>query len=463
MSLPSTTVATPPELADLDVELKSLLATDPHGWDDATVQQAMVTIVRLGAALDGVASQIAEVWDGRRLWADDGSRSARARLGRDTCENPFSVGDILWRAARLRCMPLVRAAWRDGEIGTDRVDVLCRANTPARSKAFVESEPHLLWMATALEVFDDFVRKVRLWCDLADEAAEDPDPERRARKQRDSRHVSIGRGLDGVRFFQGRLDAVDGEIFDRELKRIEQTLFEADWAQIRAEHGDAATVLHLPRTATQRRADALRIMAERSAACPDGARVPRPLITVVVDHASLMGPVRELFNRTVLTAGQIAGLLTEADIERAVFDGPSRVLDVGVRQRLFSGGTRRAVEIRDRQCTFPGCAVEVERCQVDHIIEWTQGGITTQENGRLLCPAHNRQRPGRRNGSDPPDQVEDPGVPAGPGSGAADGFGAPGLGAAEDVDANPTTRWDGVDRRSGSDRRTGLEELSPSG
>ena len=65
----------------------------------------------------------------------------------------------------------------------------------------------------------------------------------------------------------------------------------------------------------------------------------RPLITVLVDYPSLAGPVRELADGTVLTPGQIVPLLTEADIERVVFDGPSRLLDVGVRRRLFTGAT----------------------------------------------------------------------------------------------------------------------------
>ena len=67
--------------------------------------------------------------------------------------------------------------------------------------------------------------------------------------------------------------------------------------------------------------------------------------------------------------------------------------------------TRRAIEIRDRCCTFPGCNIDVEWCQVDHIIEFTDGGPTTQDNGRLLCPTHNRQRPGRRT---TPAHPEDP-------------------------------------------------------
>ena len=270
-SLPPVSRSLPPELAGLDLELEALLATDVQSWADATVDDAMVGLVSLGSKLDAFAAQVAGVWQTRRLWATDGSRSARARLGRDTGEDPGRVGQILSRATKLRSMPKVLAAWRSGAIGTDRVDVLCRANVARRAAAFAEGEAHLVWMATSLDDFDAFARKVRLWCDLADEHGKDPDPESRARKQKESRHLDVGSGLDGVKFLRGRMDTVDGEIFHTELQRIEQELFEADWAQARGEHGDAATTLDLRRTAGQRRVDALRIMAERSAACPDGA------------------------------------------------------------------------------------------------------------------------------------------------------------------------------------------------
>ncbi len=83
---------------------------------------------------------------------------------------------------------------------------------------------------------------------------------------------------------------------------------------------------------------------------------------------------------------------------------------VSEKVRLFRGGERRAVEIRDRYCTYPGCHVPAEDCEVDHVIRYADGGPTTQENGRLRCPAHH---PGRRRDQpwfdppDPPDEPED--------------------------------------------------------
>jgi len=94
-------------------------------------------------------------------------------------------------------------------------------------------------------------------------------------------------------------------------------------------HGLHATADHLPRTTAQRHADAVVEMARRSAAMPPDAHPARPLISVLVGYETFKGRVCELANGTVLTPGHIARLLHEADIERIIFDTPSRVSDVG--------------------------------------------------------------------------------------------------------------------------------------
>jgi 5-methylcytosine-specific restriction endonuclease McrA len=86
--------------------------------------------------------------------------------------------------------------------------------------------------------------------------------------------------------------------------------------------------------------------------------------------------------------------LDEAYIERAVYRPDNRV-EVSETTRLFTGATRRAIELRDRQCTHPYCDLPASACQADHIIPYTEDGPTTQENGRLLCGFHNRLRNGR--------------------------------------------------------------------
>ena len=133
-------------------------------------------------------------------------------------------------------------------------------------------------------------------------------------------------------------------------------------------------------------------MATRARTAPADGRRPAPLFTVVLGLETLCGPIIELFNRTVLTPGTVAPHLTAADVERIVFDGKSRVLDVGRQRRFFRGALRRGIEVRDRTCFHPSCDEVPQRLEVDHIHEASKGGETTQENGRGGCGFHNLWR-----------------------------------------------------------------------
>jgi hypothetical protein len=74
--------------------------------------------------------------------------------------------------------------------------------------------------------------------------------------------------------------------------------------------------------------DALVEMAIRAtSAAADGKR-PRPLLSILVGEHSLRR-VCELADGTVVAPGTVAAILSDADIERVVYDGPSRVVDLG--------------------------------------------------------------------------------------------------------------------------------------
>ena len=114
---------------------------------------------------------------------------------------------------------------------------------------------------------------------------------------------------------------------------------------------------------------------------------------------TLSGRICQLANGTVVTPGSLVPWLDQAIVERAVFEPEGRV-EVSATTRLFTGATRRAIELRDRGCRHDYCDEPLDRCQVDHIQPASQGGPTTQENGRLLCGYHNRLR----NQRPPPDE-----------------------------------------------------------
>jgi hypothetical protein len=219
-----------------------------------------------------------------------------------------------------------------------------------------------------------------------------PDEEERAARKRDAgRRVHCSRTFGGKFALDGILPAIGGTIFAEELSRREQELFDEDVREARERLGHAPARWDLARTPEQRRCDALIEMAKRSAAYTNRHRRRRPLFTVLVGYDAFANTC-ELSNGTVVTPGQLVPFLSEAEVERVVFDGPSRVLDVGVRQRIFTGATRRAVEVRDRTCWHPSCDVPAEDCEVDHTQPYEMGGLTVQSNGRCGCKFQHRWR-----------------------------------------------------------------------
>jgi hypothetical protein len=133
-------------------------------------------------------------------------------------------------------------------------------------------------------------------------------------------------------------------------------------------------------------------MARRAGAVPEGARTPEPLFTVLVGYETFHGRICQLAEGSVVAPGALVRWLGEGWVERVVFDGPDRIKNVGVRRRIFSGATRRAVEVRDRECFDEFCDVPAEDCEIDHLVPWSLGGLTVDDNGRPACRYHHRRR-----------------------------------------------------------------------
>jgi hypothetical protein len=252
------------------------------------------------------------------------------------------------------------------------VDLLAKANRPWRNADFADHEETLVEQCRVLR-HADARKMVAYWCSRADAVAADD----RAERQRLAAHLNVSPTLDGTVVVTGTLDPIGGSIVADELTRIERELYLID-------QRDGVT-----RTAAQRRAAALVEMARRSATAPADGRRPKPLFTVLVGDET-MSQLCELTNGTVVTPGQLARWAGDADLETVLFDGPSTVISVSHR-RSFTGALRRAVEVRDRRCQHTsGCDVPADQCDVDHVVAHAADGPTSQFNGRLECPPHNR-------------------------------------------------------------------------
>ena len=96
----------------------------------------------------------------------------------------------------------------------------------------------------------------------------------------------------------------------------------------------------------------------------------------------------KLFVGILQSAETSRRLLCDAGVVPVLQDGAGKTLDVGRKTRSISGALRRALQIRDGGCRFPGCPNRM----VDghHIRHWADGGKTNLENTVLLCRRHHR-------------------------------------------------------------------------
>jgi len=135
-------------------------------------------------------------------------------------------------------------------------------------------------------------------------------------------------------------------------------------------------------------ADALVFIAESFLANPPRKGVPpgrRELLIHTVPDLSV----------GVLESGEALGPET---VRRLACDGATariergpegEVLDVGRRTRRINRRLEKALVVRDRCCSFPGCT-RTALLDAHHLEHWAEGGKTTLNNLTRLCRFHHR-------------------------------------------------------------------------
>jgi Domain of unknown function (DUF222)/HNH endonuclease len=377
-------------LDDLEMHLDELEAAGPAALADA---ESIRRVHRLETRLGAIKTAAVAQFDASGDWANDGAQTTSAWLA-TSCHLSRGEARKEVRLARvLKSLPAAAEAFRAGDISATHLNALAKLCKGRTKEALERDEEMLVELAKTLR-FEEFMAALLYWEQLAD-----PDgTEESAEQQRNRRDVYLTPSVSGMYLGQMTLDPISGAIVSDELERLERVMFRADWAEAKERLGRRPTLPDLERTPAQRRADALVEMATRSGSTPPDAQRPAPLFNALVDWPTLSGRVCELAQGTPITPGSLLPWLEFADFERAVF-GPGTRVEISPLSRLFTGATRRALMLRDQECTHEFCDVRGGRCQVDHIIPHAYGGQTEQENGRLLCGFHNRLR----NQRPPPD------------------------------------------------------------
>jgi hypothetical protein len=99
-------------------------------------------------------------------------------------------------------------------------------------------------------------------------------------------------------------------------------------------------------------------------------------------------PAGELDGGATIPDATVQRLACDATITRVLLNAESAVIDVGRSQRVVPGSTRRALNVRDKGCRWPGCDRPASWTAAHHIIHWTHGGMTDLDNLVLLCHRH---------------------------------------------------------------------------
>jgi hypothetical protein len=362
--------------------ISAVAAVDLAALDAASLDEHVIQLHRELHRLSAAVAEATARWEQCGVWAGDGSRSPSARLARDAGIAPHTAKRHLARGHALLLMPRTAAALAEGRLSMDHVDLLAAVDTPERHELFLHDE-HLLVEQCASLRYRQARRLLEYW-QLHTDSLLGVEPGCDDDASRLYASVTFG----GSVRIDGTLDAVDGEQFLTELRRLEREQYLAD-----KEAG-------VSRTPAMRRAAALVEMARRSAAVPQGARRPRALLTVLVG-ADRFAELCETATGTVLRPDQVLPHLGTADLETILFDDDLTALAVSTR-RTFTGRLRRAIEARDQHCQHPsGCDVPAPDCDVDHVVPPGRGGPTSQANGRLECRPHNRDATRHDHGARP--------------------------------------------------------------
>ncbi len=166
------------------------------------------------------------------------------------------------------------------------------------------------------------------------------------------------------------------------------------------------------RSLDERRADALVDLATTwldAGVRPDGEPLStrqgrRPHLTVTASAAVLLGlddGPADLHGYGPIPPEMARRIASRATWQPLLVDSwTGAPLARGTRRYAPSQSQRDAVVLRDRTCTFPGCRLSAERCDVDHVRPYEQGRAadpaeppqTTAENLQALCRHHHRAK-----------------------------------------------------------------------
>lgn len=388
--------AVPSGVAALDLDLATELA---EALTDAELVDGIVGYERIAAWAAARQHALLAEFAGR---PDAGPASGQARpwagdeIALALTVSPGSAALRVARAVRL-AGPLraTRDLLEAGSLDASRARLVAD-RTAALDEATAAAVQHRVLPRAPEQTWGQLDRALRRAV-----VALDPDgAEGRHRRARAERRVDVYPGDDGMATIWARITAPDAAASHEWITRLARGM-DTD--------GDPSGD---PRGIDARRADVLvalltgRLVAHRAGQADAPAVRPvgadRPLVQVTVALSTLAGDddePGELDGHGPIPAhlARVIALDARAAWKRLLTDPESGVvLDVGRTAYRPPAALADLVRARDTTCRNPRCPRAARACELDHVVEWQDGGTTSEDNLCALCVRHHdlKERPG---------------------------------------------------------------------
>src|SRR5579859_4264429 len=369
-------VSQPPPSPRLQTLVDAVTAycAEPRTTDARQAGADLIVLRHAMDRLDYDFSRLAQVFADSEVYADDDGSSSpivwmrnHCKMGSGAAADRISIGELTEPLAECT------RALEGGEIGFPHLTLIAR--TVERiliNKGDCEVDVHrLLDLAREQDL-----SRFRKSCD---HYRHSEDPLGFARDEaavHDARYLEVRPSDDGGFSVRGSLDAVGGATVVVALESLSRRQGQDD-----------------DRRVGQRTADALVDLAERvlnEGSLPQrGGQKPHLVTTSLETLLSMPGAsAADVELGLPISAKAVERIACDCSVTRVLLGSDSAVIDLGREKRVISPALRRALNVRDGGCIWPGCGRPVSTCDGHHFEHWLHGGKTNPGNTALLCGAH---------------------------------------------------------------------------
>ena len=368
--------------AVIHAEIDALGQVDLDALERTDLQQLLVEmrgpLRRLEAARAKVTGALQRREAAGRNGPHAGDRECREFLTGQLGLPPAEATEVTATSKRLADAPTTREAYDEGRLTSKHTAVItsCLPHIPYQHRTEVEAQ--LVGLAASLDPVA-LGRKAREFI-----AAHDAQRLRTVEKRRQTRRrFSYHPTADGGLRFSGELFGVDAE--------AARTAFDAFTPPPSADD---------QRSHDHRRADGLVTLAHaalRAGQAPTQHNVrPHVLVTIPYDqlakHRAGEPATARLAGGEHVTFEDAWYVLADCDITRIVLDAAGTPIEASEAVRTVPTGLWRALQARDKGCTWQGCTAPTSWCDVAHLEDpFATGGRLRPDTAALLCRRHHRR------------------------------------------------------------------------